>query len=78
MHPFHRWQLVAAVGALLWYSLDDAVPWQLYLKYAVFTLGQFAGRVWAALLALTLTLVSRYTVGVVQRLHTASLLIGWG
>ncbi|XP_043238091.1 integral membrane protein GPR155-like isoform X2 [Amphibalanus amphitrite] len=71
-------QLLAAVGALLWYSLEDDVPWQLYLKYTVFTLGQFAGRVWAALLAVTLTLVSRYTVGVVQRLRTASLLIGWG
>ncbi|XP_037089021.1 integral membrane protein GPR155-like [Pollicipes pollicipes] len=71
-------QLLAAIGALFWYSLDDAVPWQLYLKYVMFTLGQFAGRVWAALLAVTLTLVSRYTVGVVRRLSTASLLFGWG
>ncbi|KAF0302670.1 Integral membrane protein GPR155 [Amphibalanus amphitrite] len=53
-------QLLAAVGALLWYSLEDDVPWQLYLKYTVFTLGQFAGRVVPALLTIGVFAGSEY------------------
>lgn len=71
-------QLIMSVGVILWSKLGQEHPWQMYLQFSFFTIGQYASRLWAAFLAITLLFLNSRSLCFALKLWPFFIIIGYG